>query len=271
MRFYMKNMHLRGVILASLIVLAGLLFNPFSADAEEFPWGLKKATGGVPPDAGPTLNVLLEKHGALYKGKPDEKVVYLTFDNGYENGYTHSILDTLKKEKVPATFFLTGHYVKSATDLVKRMIQEGHGIGNHSYGHPNMTTLSPKGMADEWKKFDDILRESTGMERTIYTRPPRGIFNEKLLDVGNEHGYRHIFWSVAFVDWYADKPRGRDFAYNELMKQLHPGALILMHTVSSDNEQALPSFIQDAKKLGYTFKTLDDLVMEFEGISPIFR
>ena len=88
---------------------------------------------------------------------------------------------------------------------------------------------------------------------------------------GNELGYRHIFWSIAFIDWHKDKPRGKDYAYGELMKQLHPGAVILMHTVSSDNAEALPSFIQDAKKEGYTFKSLDDLVMEYEDISSILR
>ena len=109
------------------------------------------------------------------------------------------------------------------------------------------------------------------MKRTIFTRPPEGIFNEKLLITGNKLGYRHIFWSVAFIDWHRDKPRGKEYAYGELMDQLHPGAVILMHTVSPDNAQALPSFIQDAKRAGYAFKSLDDLVMEYETISPAIR
>lgn len=267
----MIKQHSSGIVLAFFIIMAGIFFNPFSADAEEFHWGFKKATDGVPPDAGGALNALLEKHGAIYKGKPDEKIVYLTFDNGYENGYTESILDTLKKEDVPATFFLTGHYLKSAAPLVKRMVAEGHGIGNHSYGHPNMANLSEKRMEEEWTTFDKLLKDVAGVERTIYTRPPEGVFNDKVLAKGNELGYRHIFWSIAFIDWHADKPRGRDYAYGELMKQLHPGAIILMHTVSPDNEQALPSFIQDAKKAGYAFHSLDDLVMEYENVHSIFR
>ncbi|BAQ08722.1 xylanase/chitin deacetylase [Bacillus sp. OxB-1] len=266
----MLKSHGLGILLAVVIALSGLLLNPFSARAEEFHWGFKKATDGIPPNAGATLDALLDKHGAIYKGKPEEKIAYLTFDNGYENGYTESILDTLKKEGVPATFFLTGHYLKSATPLVKRMVAEGHGIGNHSYDHPNMANLSEKRMEEEWTKFDDLLRELTGVKRTVYARPPEGIFNEKLLAKGNELGYRHIFWSVAFIDWHADKPRGRDYAYNELMKQLHPGAVILMHTVSPDNEQALPSFIQDAQKAGYTFRSLDDLVLEYENVNTYF-
>jgi len=267
----MTNWHWRGILMAFIIVTAGILLNPFTADAEEFHWGFKKAADQIPPNAGGSFDSLLDKHGAIYKGKPDEKVVYLTFDNGYENGYTESILDTLKKEDVPATFFLTGHYLTSATPILKRMIADGHGIGNHSYDHPNMANLSEQGMEDEWTRFDKKLKELTGMERTTYARPPKGIFNEKLLSVGNKLGYRHIFWSVAFVDWHADKPRGKDYAYGELMKQLHPGALILMHTVSADNAEALPSFIQDAKKEGYSFRSLDDLVMEYENINSFFR
>ncbi len=267
----MNTWHWRGILMAFIIATAGILFNPFSAGAEEFHWGFKKATDGVPPNAGDSFDALLDKHGAIYKGSPDEKVAYLTFDNGYEAGHTESILDTLKKEEVPATFFLTGHYLTSATPLVKRMIEDGHGIGNHSYDHPNMANLSEKGMEDEWTRFDKKLRELTGIERTVYARPPKGIFSEELLAVGNQLGYRHIFWSVAFVDWHEDKPKGKDYAYGELMKQLHPGALILMHTVSPDNAEALPAFIQDAKKEGYTFKSLDDLVMEYENVHPILR
>lgn len=267
----MKKTHWFGFVMAISILFSGILLNPFTADADEFHWGFKKATNGVPPNAGDALNTMLDKHGAIYKGSPDEKVAYLTFDNGYENGYTESILDTLQEEQAPATFFLTGHYLTSATPLVKRMIKDGHGIGNHSYDHPNMANLSKKGIEDEFTRFDKKLEELTGMKRTIYARPPKGIFNDQLLATGNELGYRHIFWSVAFIDWYADKPKGRDYAYGELMKQLHPGAVILMHTVSSDNTEALPSFLRDAKKEGYTFKTLDDLVMEYENIDSILR
>ena len=267
----MTKQHWRGFLLAAVIITAGIVFNPFTAEAQEYHWGFKKSSGGEPPNPGATFESLLNKHGAIYKGKPDEKIAYLTFDNGYENGYTESILDTLKKEGAPGTFFLTGHYLRSATPLVKRMIADGHGIGNHSYGHPNMANLSTKGMEDEWKKFDTLLKDLTGLDRTIYARPPEGTFNEQLLVTGNSLGYRHIFWSVAFIDWHADKPRGRDYAYGELMAQLHPGAVILMHTVASDNAEALPSFIQDAKKAGYSFRSLDDLVMEYENINSILR
>lgn len=265
-----KN-HLLGIVIASAIVFVGAIVNPFSAFADELHWGFKKAQNEQQAEAGAAFDQTLEKYGALYKGSPDEKVIYLTFDNGYENGYTASILDTLKKEKIQATFFLTGHYLTSATPLVKRMIDEGHDIGNHSYGHPNMARLSEDEMLKEWKKFDDKLREITKVERTIFARPPEGSFNEKLLQVGNDAGYRHIFWSVAFKDWLADKPQGWQYAYDNLMSQLHPGAIVLMHTVSPDNAEALPKFIEAARKKGYRFDSINNLVNEKAGLAGSFN
>lgn len=266
----MKKQHVFGFCLAIAIFLIGTSLNPFAANTTEFHWGLKKSVNGEQPDAGSTLNTMLAKYGAVYKDTPDEKVIYMTFDNGYENGYTAPILKTLKEEQVPATFFLTGHYLTSATPLVKQMIADGHTIGNHSYDHPNMATLNAAEMEKEWKRFDQKLYELTGVERTYYARPPEGIFNEQLLKVGQSLSYRHIFWSVAFIDWYADKPKGHDYAYNELMNQLHPGAIILMHTVSSDNAEALPTFIAEAKKQGYTFRSIDDLIFSIESKNENF-
>lgn len=254
-------------IIGILFVLFATFISFMSvAKAEEFHWGFKPSRDGTPVEIGEPLEGLLKKYGAIYKGNNEKKVIYLTFDNGYENGYTESILNTLRKDKAPATFFLTGHYLTSATDLVKTMIADGHSIGNHSYGHPNMARLSPSEMKKEWQKFDAKLKEITGIERTTYTRPPEGTFNEEVLKVGNENGYRHIFWSIAFKDWLKDERRGYEYAYNALMNQLHPGAVILMHTVAQDNAEALPKFIEAAKAQGYTFGSLDDLVVENEGV-----
>ena len=238
-----------------------ILLAPQSTLAKEYHWGFTKAKDGKPADAGAELESVLNKYGAFYKGDPNEKVLYLTFDNGFEAGYTEKILDVLKEEDVKVTFFLTGHYLTSATDLVKRMIEDGHIIGNHSDKHPNMARLSPEGMVKEWENFDKKLKELTGVERTYYARPPEGVFNEELLEVGNQNGYTHIFWSIAFRDWDTDQKKGTDYAYNELVKQLHPGAIILMHTVAQHNADALQDFIQEAKRQGYTFATLDDLIL----------
>lgn len=227
-------------------------------------WGFKRAQNGEQAQAGPQYDALLKKYDSVYKGSSKEKVVYFTFDNGYENGYTEKILDVLKEEKVPATFFLTGHYLESASPLVKRMVKDGHKIGNHSWGHPNFSRLTPDQMKEEWSKLKDRTEELTGQKEMLYTRPPEGVFTEESLKVAKEEGYAHVFWSVAFVDWYADKPRGADYAYNEIMKQIHPGAVILQHTVSPDNAGALQRVIQDLRKQGYAFEDLDHLMKNQE-------
>ena len=152
----MWKSHFVGIIIATIILSIGLVYQPFSAQAEEIHWGLKKATDEQQAEAGGEMDAMLKKHGAIYKGPADKKVLYFTFDNGYENGYTESILDTLKAEGIQATFFLTGHYLESATPLVKRMITDGHQIGNHSYGHPNLAKLSKEGIQKELQKFDNV-------------------------------------------------------------------------------------------------------------------
>jgi peptidoglycan-N-acetylmuramic acid deacetylase len=224
-------------------------------------WGFKKGYKGKPADAGKMLEEILEKHGAFYKGEPDKKVLYLTFDNGYENGYTEEILDVLKKEKVPATFFVTGHYLKSAPDLVKRMVKEGHIIGNHSWHHPDFSKISDKRMAEELEKVKKETAKLTGQKEMMYLRPPRGIFTERTLAKARELGYVHVFWSLAFIDWNTNNQKGWKYSYDNIMRQVHPGAIILLHSVSKDNAKALPMVIHDLKKQGYTFKSLDDLIL----------
>lgn len=222
-------------------------------------WGIKRSTDGKPAEAGKAWDDLLAKHGAFYKGDPNKKVLYLTFDNGYENGYTAKILEVLKKEKVPATFFVTGHYLESAPDLVKRMEKEGHIVGNHSWSHPDMTRFSDEKIKEELEKVRKKTEELTGNKEMKYLRPPRGVFSERTMAVAKQEGYTHAFWSLAYVDWNTDQQKGAQYAYDNIMKQIHPGAVILLHTVSKDNADALENVIKDLKKQGYTFKSLDAL------------
>ncbi|XAU98549.1 delta-lactam-biosynthetic de-N-acetylase [Caldifermentibacillus hisashii] len=234
-------------------------------------WGFKKAENEVPPEAGANYDELLKKYNAFYKADPTEKVVYLTFDNGYENGYTEKILDVLKKEQVPATFFVTGHYLNSAADLVKRMVKDGHIVGNHSWSHPDFTQINDAKIKEELDKVKQKTKELTGQEEMIFMRPPRGIFSERTLKVAKDAGYIHVFWSLAFVDWKTDQQKGWEYSYNEIMKQIHPGAVILLHTVSKDNADALEKAIVDLKKRGYTFKSLNDYVLSQQfGKNKIF-
>ena len=223
-------------------------------------WGFKKGANEQQADAGAAYDQLLAKYGAVYKGNATDKILYLTFDNGYENGYTEKVLNVLKKEKVPATFFVTGHYLQTAPDLVKRMAREGHIVGNHSWFHPDLTTENDAEIKEELEKVRAKTEEITGKKKMHYLRPPRGILSERTLKVSKDLGYTHVMWSLAFVDWNVNQQKGWQYSYDNIMKQVHPGAVILLHTVSKDNADALQKVIKDLKKQGYNFKSIDSLV-----------
>ncbi|WP_337099364.1 delta-lactam-biosynthetic de-N-acetylase [Paenibacillus sp. YIM B09110] len=223
----------------------------------------KSAEGRLPSIDDEGFKPIVMKHGALFLGDTTKKELYLTFDNGYENGYTPRILDILRDKKTPATFFVTGHYIKDQPELLKRMASEGHIIGNHSWSHPDMTTLSDEQIKSELDKVNVQVRELTGQKEMIYLRPPRGIFSERVLAVSKQVGYTNVFWSVAYKDWDVNAQRGRDYAYSSVIKQLHPGAIILLHSVSKDNTEALGGIIDEARRQGYEFKSLDELMAGF--------
>lgn len=223
-------------------------------------FGFKRSkNGSIPSVDQEGFKPLLEKYEAIFLGDTSRKEIYLTFDNGYENGYTQPILDVLAEKKVPAAFFVTGHYVKSQPDLIKRMVAEGHIVGNHSWSHPDMTTLSDAQIEEELRKVKDAVAELTGQKEMSYLRPPRGIFDERVLAASRKAGYTNVFWSIAYADWDTKKIRGAEYAYDKVMSQLHPGAVILLHSVSKDNADALGRIIDEARRQGYEFKSLDEL------------
>jgi peptidoglycan-N-acetylmuramic acid deacetylase len=246
------------IYLFSMLLLVMPQYTYAAAPNHPIHWGFKKAVDEQPPEAGAEYDRILAKYGAFYKGNPNSKTLYLTFDNGYEQGYTPKVLDVLKKEKVPATFFVTGHYLLSAGDLVKRMVKEGHIVGNHSWHHPDMTTVSDQRIREELEKVRVKTKELTGQKEMKYLRPPRGVFSERTMDIAKQEGYTHVFWSLAFVDWNVNQQRGWQYSYDNIMRQVHPGGVLLLHTVSKDNADALEKVIQDLKKKGYKFKGLDD-------------
>ncbi|MFD2673384.1 delta-lactam-biosynthetic de-N-acetylase [Marinicrinis sediminis] len=230
------------------------------AGASPYHFGFKKSRNGqLPSIEQEGFKPILEKHEAIFMGSSREKELYLTFDNGYENGFTTDVLDVLKEKNVPAAFFVTGHYIQDQPDLMKRMVQEGHLIGNHSWSHPDMTTISSERIREELEKVRVETAKLTGQLEMPYLRPPRGIFDERVLEISRSEGYTSVFWSVAYMDWDTKKQRGKQHAYDNVMAQLHPGAVILLHSVSSDNAAALGQMIEDARKQGYTFKRLDQL------------
>ncbi|WP_409304373.1 delta-lactam-biosynthetic de-N-acetylase [Peribacillus sp. SCS-155] len=249
-------------ILISILLLSLIVNNPaFAAPNTPYNWGFKRGQNGQPAEAGAELDNMLKKYDAIYKGDTTKKEIYLTFDNGYENGYTAGILNVLKKHKVPAAFFVTGHYLESAPELVKRMVNEGHIVGNHSWHHPDMSRTTDMKIKQELEMVRKKTQELTGQKTMNYLRPPRGVFSERTMEVAKQEGYLHIFWSLAFKDWEVDRQKGAQYSYEQVMKQIHPGAVILLHTVSKDNADAIDSIIRDLKKQGYVFKSLDDLLV----------
>ena len=194
------------------------------------------------------------KYGALFI-KENTKKIYLTFDEGYENGYTSKILDSLKEKKVPAVFFVTHDYAKRNHDLVQRMIDEGHAVGNHSYTHSSMPTLSLSKASGEITKMHEYVKDNFKYTMTLF-RPPMGEFSERTLALAQSLGYKSVFWSFAYADWDPKKQIGADKAYKKIVGGLHSGAVYLLHAVSKDNAEVLGSFIDEAKKRGYELAKL---------------
>lgn len=217
-------------------------------------WGFKKSS--PKPEFTSEQTSEMSEYGCFYMGT-EPKTLYLTFDEGYENGYTAKILDTLNEKQVPAAFFVTGSYLRTETELVKRMLDEGHIVGNHSINHPSLPTLSREEMERELYGLDLMLYDNYGVH-TKYLRPPRGEYSTAVLAAVKEMGYISVFWSVAYVDWQTDRQQGAQYALDSILPQLHDGAVILLHAVSSDNASAMGDFIDIARAQGYVFKSLDE-------------
>ncbi|GGD01470.1 delta-lactam-biosynthetic de-N-acetylase [Thalassobacillus devorans] len=245
----------------TLLILSILILPLFPISAAAYGWGYEKNKDGSPPDVG-FYGPLLEQHDGFYIDKSGDKEIYITFDNGYEEGYTGQILDILKEKRVPAAFFITGHYINSAPELVKRMNKEGHIIGNHSWHHPDFTSSSKSRIKEELDKVETAVAQLTDQKDMLYLRPPRGTFTAKSLELTRELGYINAFWSIAFVDWNTGQQKGWKYAYDSLMSQVHPGAVMLLHSVSEDNALALEKIIDDLRAQGYTFHSLDHLMMK---------
>ena len=202
----------------------------------------------------------LEKYNACYAGSPEKKVIYLTFDAGYENGYTPAILDALKKHSVKATFFVVGNYIETSPDLVKRMVKEGHLVGNHTYHHPDMSSISEKAaFQKELTQLEDLYYQTTGEKMQKYYRPPQGKYSESNLRQAQELGYRTVFWSLAYVDWYQDQQPSHEEAFSKLTGRIHPGAVVLLHSTSKTNAEILDELLTRWENAGYTFGTLPEL------------
>lgn len=222
-------------------------------------WGLSFPTEGESPVGNASAEELAE-YGAYYLGDTGKKVIYLTFDCGYENGNTEQILDALKKHQAPAAFFVVGHMVESAPDIVRRMAAEGHIVGNHTYHHPDMSAISDQeAFREELDSLAEAYRETTGEELSRFYRPPQGKYSEENLKQAQALGYHTVFWSLAYVDWNTDAQPTAQEAYAKLLPRIHDGAIVLLHSTSRTNAEILDDLLTRWEDMGYTFAPLTEL------------
>ena len=222
-------------------------------------WGLSFRQEGSAP-VGTAGMEQLRQYDAAYLGDTREKVLYLTFDAVYENGCTEQVLDTLKKHQVRAAFFLVGNYIERNADLVRRMVEEGHIVGNHTMHHYDMSRLSGKEtFSKELTDLEDLFRQTTGKELPKFYRPPQGVYSQDNLKMAKELGYKTVFWSLAYVDWLNDKQPTREEAFRKLLPRTHNGAVVLLHSTSKTNAEILDDLLTQWENLGYRFGTLEEL------------
>ena len=255
-------MRKRDVLIAAaaVILAVALAMGTIRGGAlETGAWGLSFQREGAPP-TGPASVEQLRAYDAAYLGDTTRKVLYLTFDAGYENGCTAKILDVLKKHQVPAAFFLVGNYLERNPDLVRRMVEEGHIVGNHTMHHYDMSKISDKEtFTKELQDLEALYRQVTGQELQKFYRPPQGIYSETNLEMAKALGYKTVFWSLAYVDWNNDSQPTREQAMSKLLPRIHNGAVILLHSTSKTNAEILDELLTQWEKTGYSFQSITEL------------
>ena len=222
-------------------------------------WGLSFPEEGTLPTANASIEEL-KQYDAYYAQDTDEKILYLTFDCGYENGATPAILDALKKHQAPAAFFVVGNFVRDNPDLIRRMTEEGHTVANHTLSHPDMSKISTKeAFEKELNDVKTLFQSITGSEMAHYYRPPQGKYSTSNLEMAKELGYKTFFWSLAYVDWIQDEQPTKEQAFSKLLSRIHPGAVVLLHSTSSTNAAILDELLTKWEEMGYHFAPLSEL------------
>ncbi len=220
-------------------------------------WGIKREDNHQQPDLGTYNKKIMDQYDGICMGNAEGKYVYLTFDEGYEAGYTEKILAVLKENEVPAAFFITAHYLNTQPDLVKQMIDGGHIVGNHTVNHKSMPDLSDEEIRSEVMNLHTAVYEKFGYEMK-YIRPPKGEYSERTVAYTNTLGYKTVMWSFAYDDWDENKQGREEYGKQKILDNIHPGAVILLHATSKDNSNILDSCIKEIKNMGYEFKSLDE-------------
>ena len=262
-RFLCSLLLLAGAFtLGSLLgILTGTLSptKETSASVQSASWGLSFQEEGKRPAGNATIDDL-KQYNAYYASDTDEKILYLTFDAGYENGNTPAILEALKKHQAPAVFFAVGNFIKDNPDLIKRMIAEGHIVGNHTMTHPDMSQISSmESFQKELEGVEELYTSVTGEPMTKFYRPPRGVYSTENLSMAKELGYSTFFWSLAYVDWIQEQQPSKEKAFQKLIPRIHPGAIVLLHNTSSTNAAILDELLTRWEEMGYQFHSIKEL------------
>lgn len=247
---------MRKVFISLIFIMSFLISIPNVKAANG--WGFNRNNNHTTPDIG-RYKEEIEGTSSYYIGDSTKKDIYLTFDAGYDNGTLPLILDVLKEKNVKVTVFVTGDFLKRERDLVERIANEGHIVGNHTYNHKDITKLSVEQLEKEIKHVEDEYFKITNKDMIKLFRPPEGSFDKKSLKNVQNLGYKTFFWSIAYKDWDTKNQNGKEYVYNHIMDNIHNGAIILMHSVSKDNLEALPMVIDSIRNEGYTFKNLDSI------------
>lgn len=236
--------------------------NNVNYNTEEKNWFYKPKKDGTPSEEPPEALELLKKYSGYYLGDTSKKVIYLTFDEGYEKGYTSKILDTLKANDVKAAFFVTTDYINGNKDLIRRMVAEGHLVCNHSDSHPSMAQAALRGkekFEQEFTLTERAFEKVTGAKMPKFFRPPMGKYSELSMNYTQELGYKTIFWSFAYKDWIPEQQPSHEYAKKIIMERTHNGGIFLLHAVSKTNADIMDSILKEWKSKGFEFKTLNEL------------
>lgn len=254
-------MLIKKIILLVVLVISVFLYieRPDASDPV-ISWGIPRSQDEEVPYPGDKYHSIITKNNGFYLGDTNKKNIYLTFDTGYAHDYTKEILDILDSHNIKGTFFVTGGFIKNNPELILRMYKNGHIVGNHTYTHPHITQIDYEQFNNELTQVEYLYEDVTGVDMLKIFRPPGGVFNEDKLKYLRDKNYVTIFWSLAYVDYLA--PRGPQYTHDLIIDRIHPGAIILMHTKSKDNLNALSDIIQDLREMGYEFYPVTDIFIE---------
>ncbi len=257
----MKEKIIRSISVFIILMICILQFALFaqanSLSNELIAWGFRRGENHEQAKLDTEAENIIKEFNGITMGNPEKKNIYLTFDCGYEAGYTEGILNVLEESNVNATFFITGHYLNTADDLVKRMIENGHIIGNHTVNHKCLPEITDEEIKEEVMKLHNALYEKFGYEMTFF-RPPKGEFSQRVIKQISDLGYKTVMWSSAYDDWNKDNQGRTEYGKKKILDNLHNGCVLLLHSTSEDNEKILKDVIIEARKMGYEFKSLNE-------------